>query len=89
MCVVIKNKLLSDLPLGASGRILEVGDHSRLDHDNQRTISRLSHLGFLPDQEITVTNIAPIVAEPILVKISQGYIALTRSEAALVVVEEV
>lgn len=80
---------LSELSLGAKGRILSVGCQENSAHIDERVILRLSHLGFLPDQEITVTNVAPIVAEPILVKVSQGYIALTRQEAALISVEEV
>ncbi|MEE2923376.1 MAG: FeoA family protein [bacterium] len=89
MCRTPNSHQLSELSLGTKGRILSVGCHENSDHIDERVILRLSHLGFLPDQEITVTNVAPIVAEPILVKVSQGYIALTRQEAALISVEEV
>ncbi len=89
MSRVTNSQLLSELTLGTKARILGVGYQQNRSHVDERIVSRLSHLGFLPNQEITVTNVAPIVAEPILVKVSQGYIALTRQEAALISVEEV
>ena len=85
----LNSQQLSELSLGAKGRILSVGYKNNSDNVDERVILRLSHLGFLPNQVITVTNVAPIVAEPILVKVSQGCIALTKQEAALISVEEI
>ena len=88
MCVVIKNKLLSDLPLGASGRILEV----EITVDWIMIIRELSPIisfGFFTRSRDYCYKHCSNCSGPILVKLSQGYIALTRSEAALVVVDEV
>ena len=75
------------MPQGSQGRIIGTGENDHSGKVDERVILRLAHLGFLPGQRINVKHVAPIVAEPILVGVSQSQIALTRQEAALISVE--
>lgn len=56
---------------------------------NQDLGIRLMHLGFLPNEKISIVNQTPISHDAILVNIKGSQIALTKSEAKLIQVKEI
>jgi Fe2+ transport system protein FeoA len=50
--------------------------------------SRFFQLGFIPGSELLLKRKAPIFGDPLLFEIGDSQIALTKSEALLVEVEE-
>lgn len=73
------NQALSDLPVGASGKIARVAATGKLRQ-------RLLAMGVVPGREVAVTAVAPL-GDPIAVQVKGHPLTLRRSEAAKVFVE--
>lgn len=73
-------KLLSELPLGGTGRLLAIEMVSGASQ-------RLMALGFLPGLDVRVVAVAPF-GDPITVEMQGRRVSLRRAEASAVQVEE-
>ena len=74
-------KLLSDLEIGEEGIIKKINGEGRLR-------KRLFDMGVTPGARVLVLKLAPL-GDPIEISIRNYLLTLRKSEAALVIVEEI
>lgn len=74
-------KLLSDLEIGKEGIIKKINGEGRLR-------KRLFDMGVTPGARVLVLKLAPL-GDPIEISIRNYLLTLRKSEAALVIVEEI
>jgi ferrous iron transport protein A len=78
-------KRLLDLPVGISGRVVEVAPRDSRVSDE--IVRRLAELGFLPGERVRVIARSFLSGEPLAVRVGTGTFALRKLEADCIAIE--
>lgn len=60
----------------------------KIEVSDESTLCRFSQLGFIPGENIFLKRKAPLFGDPLLFAVGESQVALTKSEALLVEIEE-
>jgi Fe2+ transport system protein FeoA len=80
-------KTLSELGIGKVA-IVKGFAEGPLQPAEEKMIARLMELGFIRETRVTTVHVAPFSHDPIAVEVRGKKIAIRRSDAKLVVIEE-